>query len=81
METGKLLTDQPFANLGPRHVAHHSGIKNFPVTYHHRGGAPLFRMYFRGGEHPGAWNTFRNFGPLTPAVTTLLYSTSQFRYL
>lgn len=30
-------------------------------------GALLFRLYFRGGDHPGAWNTFRSFGPLASA--------------
>jgi RES domain len=27
-------------------------------------GAALFRIYFRGGEHPGTWNGFRFFGPV-----------------
>jgi hypothetical protein len=27
-------------------------------------GTALFRLYFRGGKHPGFWNTFRSFGPL-----------------
>lgn len=26
-------------------------------------GALLSRVYFRGGRHPGAWSTFRSFGP------------------
>lgn len=26
-------------------------------------GTRLWRIYFRGGEHPGAWNAFRFFGP------------------
>ncbi len=26
-------------------------------------GTRLWRIYFQGGEHPGAWNTFRHFGP------------------
>lgn len=27
-------------------------------------GTRLWRIYFQGGEHPVAWNTFRYFGPL-----------------
>jgi hypothetical protein len=27
-------------------------------------GARLYRIYFRGGRHPGGWDRFRNFGPL-----------------
>jgi hypothetical protein len=27
-------------------------------------GALLWRIYFRGGAHPGAWNAFRTFGPV-----------------
>jgi RES domain-containing protein len=30
-------------------------------------GALLFRLYFRAGDHPGSWNTFRSFGPLASA--------------
>ena len=26
--------------------------------------AALFRIYFRGGNHPGTWNGFRHFGPV-----------------
>lgn len=29
--------------------------------------ALLFRIYFRGGQHPGQWNEFRSFGPLALA--------------
>ena len=28
------------------------------------GGTALFRVYFRGGDHPGTWNGFRHFGPV-----------------
>jgi hypothetical protein len=31
------------------------------------GGALLFRLYFRAGDSPGSWNTFRSFGPLASA--------------
>jgi hypothetical protein len=27
-------------------------------------GTVLWRIYYRGGSHPGAWNTFRHFGPI-----------------
>jgi hypothetical protein len=27
-------------------------------------GTALFRVYFRGGDHPGTWNGFRHFGPV-----------------
>jgi hypothetical protein len=27
-------------------------------------GTALFRVYFRGGDHPGTWSRFRYFGPL-----------------
>jgi hypothetical protein len=27
-------------------------------------GAEFWRVYFRGGAHPGRWNAFRSFGPL-----------------
>lgn len=30
-------------------------------------GTRLYRIYFRGGEHPGGWDRFRNFGPLPNA--------------
>lgn len=30
-------------------------------------GTRLYRIYFRGGEHPYGWNLFRNFGPLPGA--------------
>jgi hypothetical protein len=30
-------------------------------------GTLLFRLYFRGGEHPGSWDGFRSFGPLSSA--------------
>lgn len=30
-------------------------------------GTLLFRIYFRGGEHPGRWDEFRSFGPLASA--------------
>jgi hypothetical protein len=30
-------------------------------------GTRLYRIYFRGGEHPGGWNQFRGFGPLPSA--------------
>jgi hypothetical protein len=30
-------------------------------------GTRLYRIYFRGGRHPGGWNRFRNFGPLPDA--------------
>lgn len=30
-------------------------------------GTLLFRLYFRGGEHPGSWDDFRSFGPLASA--------------
>ncbi len=30
-------------------------------------GTTLWRLYFRGGEHPSAWNEFRRFGPLATA--------------
>lgn len=26
-------------------------------------GIPLWRLYFRGGQHPTFWNTFRTYGP------------------
>ncbi len=26
-------------------------------------GTALFRVYFRGGPHPGTWNRFRHYGP------------------
>ena len=32
-----------------------------------REGTLLFRVYFQGGDHPGAWNEFRGFGPLASA--------------
>lgn len=32
-----------------------------------RGGALLFRIYFRGGDHPQSWNEFRRFGPVAAA--------------
>jgi RES domain len=30
-------------------------------------GTLLFRIYFRGGDHPGGWDEFRRFGPLATA--------------
>ena len=27
-------------------------------------GTALFRVYFRGGDHPATWNGFRHFGPI-----------------
>ena len=30
-------------------------------------GTRLYRIYFRGGRHPGGWNLFRGFGPLPSA--------------
>jgi len=30
-------------------------------------GTRLYRIYFRGGRHPGGWGRFRNFGPLPHA--------------
>lgn len=30
-------------------------------------GTRLYRIYFRGGRHPGGWDRFRNFGPLPNA--------------
>jgi hypothetical protein len=30
-------------------------------------GTRLYRIYFRGGDHPGGWNRFRSFGPLPNA--------------
>ena len=30
-------------------------------------GTLLFRVYFQGGDHPGAWDEFRGFGPLASA--------------
>jgi hypothetical protein len=30
-------------------------------------GTRLYRIYFRGGGHPGGWNRFRDFGPLPSA--------------
>lgn len=30
-------------------------------------GTELWRVYFRGGQHPTAWNTFRAFGPVATA--------------
>lgn len=30
-------------------------------------GTRLYRIYFRGGEHPDGWNRFRTFGPLPGA--------------
>lgn len=27
-------------------------------------GTALFRVYFRGGDHPATWNSFRSFGPV-----------------
>ena len=30
-------------------------------------GTLLFRIYFRGGEHPRGWDEFRSFGPLASA--------------
>jgi hypothetical protein len=30
-------------------------------------GMLLFRLYFRGGEHPVSWDGFRSFGPLASA--------------
>ena len=30
-------------------------------------GALLFRPYFRGGDHPGSWDSFRGFGSLASA--------------
>lgn len=30
-------------------------------------GVLLFRIYFRGGDHPGSWKEFRSFGPLASA--------------
>jgi hypothetical protein len=30
-------------------------------------GTRLCRLYFRGGNHPGAWDRFRSFGPLPNA--------------
>lgn len=30
-------------------------------------GTLLFRIYFRGGDHPGRWSEFRPFGPLAGA--------------
>jgi hypothetical protein len=30
-------------------------------------GTRLYRIYFRGGEHPDGWNRFRDFGPLPSA--------------
>ncbi|MGI8910286.1 MAG: RES family NAD+ phosphorylase [Rubrobacteraceae bacterium] len=30
-------------------------------------GTRLYRIYFRGGGHPGGWNQFRDFGPLPSA--------------
>lgn len=36
--------------IGPEHVCLHAGTE-------------LWRVYFRGGSHPTAWNTFRTHGP------------------
>ena len=30
-------------------------------------GTRLYRIYFRGGEHQGGWNQFRDFGPISSA--------------
>lgn len=30
-------------------------------------GSPLWRIYFRAGRHPTAWNSFRSYGPVATA--------------
>ena len=35
-------------------------------------GALLFRLYFRGGDHPGSWDSFRGFGPLRAPASTII---------
>lgn len=40
--------------------------KRFPVPadpHRLKAGTKLWRIYYRGGKHPTAWNTFRYFGP------------------
>jgi hypothetical protein len=38
-----------------------------PIWLHVHAGSLLWRIYFRGGAHPGVWNGFRDFGPLRSA--------------
>lgn len=47
----------------PRHPDRDRLDSTAPVWYPVAPGDELWRVYFRGGEHPSRWNQFRTFGP------------------
>jgi hypothetical protein len=47
----------------PQHPHLHRLKSTPPEWFRPESGATLWRVYFRGGEHPSRWNQFRTFGP------------------
>jgi len=47
----------------PQHPDLHRLRSTAPAWYPVEPGDELWRVYFRGGEHPSRWNQFRSFGP------------------